>query len=216
MRRKLGIIILYTTQNFGMIPPRIRFYTHTLVFCRDLYYGHQYTDEPRERGIDILTRRMDLKGFYTGREGTVGRAQVLNHANSVWKNYNTKGLIDVKWGLIKYSKQDLLNYMNANGGSASPGGLNIEGNKKEFIGENIQGVSDYQLSKEEKDSLIGMWVEQIRQTNLSEIPSSIVKERIAALGITIGDKELGSILKRNGVGYRALRDENYYVFTIDD
>ncbi len=213
MRRKLGLVILYDVQNFGMIPPRIRFYTHTLMFCRDLYHGHQYDENPFERGTNILTRRMDMKGFYTGKEGWLGRPRVLNHADSLWDCYDTTQKVDLKWGLMKYKKEDIMS-----DDSATPDGLEISqinGDTKAFIKNNLQGLPPgaYRLSTQERDELIGMFVDQIREESISELPSEIVKEKISMLGIDMAPERLGRVLKGFGVRYKYSPSGSVYQFS---
>lgn len=211
MRRKLGLIILYTVQSFTMIPPRIRFFTHTLMFCKDLYFGRQYSENPIPRGQSILTRRMDMKGFYTGKERWLGRAQVLNRCNTLWNRYNTEAIVDPRWGLKKYTREDILGEW---GGSPLPQGFQLpEGvsNPQEFVKQNLEGLNPV-ISYKEKEELISMWVEQAVMNGITELPADTVKERIRLLGVDIHPAHLGRMLTKFGVKYRQTRAGYFYNF----
>lgn len=210
MRRKLGLVILYDVQNFSMIPPRIRFFTHTICFCRDMFFGHQYTDTPIERGKNIQFRRMDMKGFYTGREGWLGRTTFLNNAESVWPLYKTTGMVDAKWMLKSYKKSDLLPMFDD---TATPQGFELpEGmDREQFIKQNLQGVN-YRLSDQDTETLIVDWINEVKNQGLAELPVQEVMERLKLLGIKAPINKIGHIIKTNGVRIKRNPNCSFYVF----
>lgn len=213
MRRKLGLVILYDVQNFSMIPPRIRFLTHTLMFCKDSYWGKQYSENPIPRGVSIQTRRMDCKGFYTGREGWLGRTQYLNHCDDMWGRFESTAIVDVQWALKRYKREDLM-VQGAVPETANP----IDGPEMEFMQANLkQSVSglssNRSLSNEEAAVLIANWVREVREQNIYELPCNIVRDRLSTLGVKLSNKSLGIHLRACGVTYYQDRMDNYYRFS---
>jgi hypothetical protein len=215
MRRKLSLSLLYTVQNFSYIPPRIRFFSHTLMFCKDMYFGSQYTDKPLPRGEQLLVRRMDLKGFYTGKEQTLSNAKIF-HSRGMWRRFETESIVDIEWGLLKYQfqknkvmlGQDTANPTNgANPFTAEEAG--------ELIRQNLANVNQMcELSREESEEMVGQWVNQARDNNISQLSVKIVKDRLAALGLKLSDSQRGHFLKENGVKYDGNR--GLYIFNDPD
>ncbi len=192
-RRKRNLVILYTVQNWGWIPPAIRQLTHTLVFCRDMYFGHQYDAEPIPRGQTIMTRRMDVKGFYTGKEGWLGRTQFLNHADRIWPFYNSFAVVDLMESFVKVNiKRREIDV----GDVPTP----IDGSEGDFLRNNLKELPHYNLGN--KQGLVNQFVTEIRMGEDKLLPVKVIQERLRSLGIHEGRNKLGEYLKNCGVKWQ--------------
>jgi hypothetical protein len=214
MRRKLSLSILYTVQNFSYIPPRIRFFTHTLMFCRDMYFGRQFSKDPLPRGEQILCRRMDMKGFYTGKEGWLSLPKIF-FSKGVWKNFETQAIVDPRWGLKKYQfEKETISV----GGQSNPQGFQLPPgieSREDFLKQNLSDLTlpEYRLSNQERDQLISDWVQQVRDMGICQLSSDLVMSKIKALGIPDDNRTIGRILRQNGAVY--LKKGTDYVYQFD-
>jgi len=98
-RRKVGMGIIYTAQDWAWVHPRIRGATHAIVTCQDQYWDPVQRAEGRKRGEFINLQFWDIKGFYTGQPWTPGPRYTL-FAHHLWPYYDTYGVVDPSEGMI--------------------------------------------------------------------------------------------------------------------
>lgn len=99
-RRKVGLGIIYTAQDWGWVHPRIRGTTHAIVTCRDQYWDPVQRSEGRGRGEFINLQFWDVKGFFTGKPWSPGPRYTL-FAHHVWPYYDTYGVVDPSEGMLQ-------------------------------------------------------------------------------------------------------------------
>lgn len=99
-RRKVGMGIIYTAQDWAWVHPRIRGATHAICTCRDQYWDPQQRAQGRKRGEFVNLQFWDVKGFYTGRPWTPGPRYTL-FAHHLWPYYDSYGAVDVAEGMVQ-------------------------------------------------------------------------------------------------------------------
>jgi hypothetical protein len=99
-RRHRNLGVMYTVQDWGWLDDRIRWLTHVLVVCSDLYWSSWGKEQGISRGELISAAFFDVKGFFTGRPWTPG-PQFLLKARNIWQCYNSYADVDTWTGLTK-------------------------------------------------------------------------------------------------------------------
>jgi hypothetical protein len=99
-RRHRNMGLVYTVQDWGWLDPRIRWLTHILVTCYDLYWSPWGKEQGLERGELISMIFFDVKGFYTGKPWTPSPPFNLR-AKSIWQCYNSFADVDMWSGMSK-------------------------------------------------------------------------------------------------------------------
>jgi hypothetical protein len=99
-RRHRNIGVMYTVQDWGWVDDRIRWLTHVLVVCSDLYWSPWGKEEKVKRGELISASFFDIKGFFTGKPWSPG-PQFLLRAKEIWNHYNSYADVDTWSGLTK-------------------------------------------------------------------------------------------------------------------
>lgn len=99
-RRHRDIGVIYTVQDWGWLDDRIRWLTHVLIVCSDLYWSPWGKEQGVKRGELISASFFDVKGFFTGRPWTPG-PQFLLRAKDIWKCYDSYADVDTWTGLTK-------------------------------------------------------------------------------------------------------------------
>lgn len=100
-RRHRNIGIIYTVQDWGWLDNRIRWLTHVLAICRDLWWSPWGKEEGIGRGELIGVTVWDVKGFYTGKPWTQGAPYLLKNAKALWPCYDSYADVDTWTGLTK-------------------------------------------------------------------------------------------------------------------
>ncbi|GAH83517.1 unnamed protein product, partial [marine sediment metagenome] len=100
-RRHRNIGIIYTVQDWGWLDNRIRWLTHVLAICRDLWWSPWGKEEKIGRGELIGVNFWDVKGFYTGKPWTQGAPYLLKNAKAFWPCYDSYADVDTWTGLTK-------------------------------------------------------------------------------------------------------------------
>jgi len=109
-RRKVGLGIIYTAQDWAWVHPRIRGATHAICTCRDQYWDPRQRSEGRKRGEFVNLQFWDVKGFFTGTPWTPGPRYTL-FAHHLWPYYDTYGIVDPAEGMVQVkTKKQVLNY----------------------------------------------------------------------------------------------------------
>lgn len=137
-RRHRNIAIMYTVQDWGWLDDRIRWLTHVLITCYDLYWSSWGKDQGVKRGELISASLFDVKGFFTGRPWTPG-PQFLFRAKDIWPCYDSWADVDTWSGLtkIEFKKPKLT--------------IDLTMSKEESEVEAIQDTTKSKVSIEEKD-----------------------------------------------------------------
>jgi len=99
-RRHRNIGIIYTVQDWGWLDDRVRWLTHVLIVCSDLYWSPWGKEQEVKRGELISANFFDVKGFFTGKPWTPG-PQFLLRAKAIWDCYNSFADVDTWTGLTK-------------------------------------------------------------------------------------------------------------------
>jgi len=120
-RRKVGMGIIYTAQDWSWVHPRIRGATHAIVTCRDQYWDPSQRAEGRKRGEFVNLQFWDIKGFYTGQPWSPGPMFTL-FAHHLWPYYDTYGVVDASEGMlqVKSKKQTIMYDASHVGGGEGP------------------------------------------------------------------------------------------------
>jgi hypothetical protein len=99
-RRHRNIGVIYTVQDWGWLDDRIRWLTHVLVVCSDLYWSSWGKEQGVKRGELISASFFDVKGFFTGKPWTPGPQRLLR-AKDIWQCYDSYADVDTWTGLTK-------------------------------------------------------------------------------------------------------------------
>ena len=99
-RRHRNIGIMYTVQDWGWLDDRLRWLTHVLITCKDLYWSPWGKEQGLKRGELISASFWDVKGFFTGTPWTPGPQRLLQ-AKNIWPHYNSWADVDIWSGLTK-------------------------------------------------------------------------------------------------------------------
>lgn len=107
-RRHRNLGVIYTVQDWGWLDDRIRWLTHVLITCSDLYWSSWGKEEGVKRGELISAHFFDVKGFFTGKPWTPG-PQFLLRAKEIWPCYNSYADVDTWTGLtqVQFKKPKL-------------------------------------------------------------------------------------------------------------
>lgn len=97
-RRHRNLGIIYTVQDWGWLDNRMRWLTHILATCYDLYWSPWGKDQGLERGELISMVFYDVKGFYTGKPWTPSPPFNLK-AKSLWGTWDSWCDVDIWSGL---------------------------------------------------------------------------------------------------------------------
>ena len=100
-RRRVGLGLMYTVQNWEWTHKRIRWVTHMLSMCYDLYWTPWGKAEGVKRGELLRIITFDCKGFYTGQPWTPMSRKLLI-ANRVWPFFDSFTPSDIYSGETKY------------------------------------------------------------------------------------------------------------------
>ena len=93
-RRKRSLAIVYTVQNWRWVDNRIRWLTHILGICYDLYWSPWGKEEKLGRGNMMRLGLWDLKGFFTGREQQP-LGEVLLKTKELWPCFDSYGVVSI-------------------------------------------------------------------------------------------------------------------------
>lgn len=137
-RRHRNIAVIYTVQDWGWLDDRVRWLTHVLITCYDLYWSPWGKEQQLQRGELVSANFFDVKGFFTGKPWTPG-PQFLLKAKEIWPCYDSYADVDTWSGLtkIEFKKPKLT--------------IDLTESKEESEGEVIQGKAQNKVSIEEKD-----------------------------------------------------------------
>lgn len=107
-RRHRNIGLIYTVQDWGWLDNRIRWLTHVLATCYDLYWSPWGKEQGLKRGELISVSLFDIKGFYTGKPWQPG-PQFMLKATEIWNCFDSYCDVDVFSGMtkIKYKKPEI-------------------------------------------------------------------------------------------------------------
>jgi len=156
-RRHRNIGIIYTVQDWGWLDDRIRWLTHVLIVCSDLYWSPWGKEEGVKRGELISASFFDVKGFFTGKPWTPG-PQFLLKAKPLWPYYNSFADVDTWTGLtqVQFKKPkltlDLRRPAEGEEGEPAPGevgaGVSSSANDRELLSDLAQkGLDAATLAK---------------------------------------------------------------------
>ena len=87
-RRRAGLGLMYTLQNWEWLHKRLRWSTHLLSVCRDLYRTPWGKEEGVKKGEFLSVMTYDCKGFITGREWAP-LGSFLVQGDRVWGHYDS-------------------------------------------------------------------------------------------------------------------------------
>lgn len=87
-RRRAGIGMMYTLQNWEWLHKRLRWSTHLLSVCRDLSRTPWGKSEGVKKGEQLAVTTFDCKGFVTGKEWAKLGTFMVN-GNKVWCHYDS-------------------------------------------------------------------------------------------------------------------------------
>lgn len=99
-RRHRNLGILYTLQDWGWLDNRVRWLTHVLANCWDLYWSPWGKEQGVKRGELISVTLYDVKGFHTGRPWTPAGPFTLK-AKPIWDCFDSFADVDMFSGLSK-------------------------------------------------------------------------------------------------------------------
>lgn len=100
-RRKLNMGILYTVQNWQWLNDRMRWLTHLLTNCYDLYWTPWGKDQGIKRGEVLRLTTFDCKGFYTGKPWSLFSQKILN-GRKLWPYFESYMAVDIYEGEKKF------------------------------------------------------------------------------------------------------------------
>lgn len=100
-RRKMKQGMIYTTQNWQWAHNRVRWLTHLLSVCTDLFWTPWGKSEGLKRGEILQFATFDCKGFVTGEAWKLISVKRLL-AKKVWPHYQTEAVIDIFAGETQY------------------------------------------------------------------------------------------------------------------
>ena len=103
-RRRRNIGIMYTTQNFDWVPVDMRFLTHYVTVCKDLYWTTWGKEKKIARGEQFVLKTVDMKGFITGKEGEVVDTRIL-HGQKIRPHYDSFGDASIVNDIYKFVQQ---------------------------------------------------------------------------------------------------------------
>ena len=108
-RRHRNIGLMYTVQDWAWLDNRIRWLTHILVVCYDLFWSPWGKEQGLKRGELLNLTFYDVKGFRTGRPWTQSPPFRLR-AKAIWNWYDSfcdvdifSGMADVRIRKPKYT-----------------------------------------------------------------------------------------------------------------
>ncbi len=100
-RRRGGLGIGYTIQDWGWAPKQTRQLTHRLTSCFDLFWTPYGKAEGLKRGEVLRLITIDIKGFDTGYPFTVMGRKLL-FGKYIWPFYNSYGAVDILRGQVQF------------------------------------------------------------------------------------------------------------------
>ncbi|MBA7684282.1 hypothetical protein ES703_92673 [subsurface metagenome] len=100
-RRHRNIGIIYTVQDWGWLDNRIRWLTHVLAICHDLWWSPWGKEEGIRRGELISVSCWDVKGFYTGKPWTQSAPYLLKNAKALWPCFKSYADVDIFAGMTR-------------------------------------------------------------------------------------------------------------------
>ncbi|GEM_PF-4485225 len=98
-RRKRNLGMLGTIQNFDFLNPRLRWMTHYVFDCWDVYFTQWGKENHIPRGHQINLSVYDMKGFQTGVPGSLWSMSSAN-ITPIWECYDTYGVVDPREGMV--------------------------------------------------------------------------------------------------------------------
>lgn len=110
-RRKLNMGILYTVQNWAWLHDRMRWLTHLLTSCYDLYWSPWGKEQGIKRGEMIRLTTFDCKGFYTGQPWSPLSRKLLS-AKEVWKYFESYACVDIYEGEKKFEVKRMVDVID--------------------------------------------------------------------------------------------------------
>lgn len=87
-RRRSAVSVLATIQNWDYAPNRIRFTTHLVSVCTDLYWSKWGKEEGLKRGELFKIITWDAKGMYTGEPWHL-YSNILFRGKNIWPYYDS-------------------------------------------------------------------------------------------------------------------------------
>jgi len=103
-RRRRNIGIMYTVQNFDWVPADMRFLTHYVTICKDLYWTPWGKEKKLERGEQLSLKTIDMKGFITGQEYATIDYRIL-HGKRIRPFYDSFGDASVVNDVYKFTQE---------------------------------------------------------------------------------------------------------------
>lgn len=114
-RRRSAVSVLATCQNWDFVPGRIRFFTHLVSVCSDLYWTPWGKSEGVKRGENIKVVTFDAKGMYTGEPWSIFNSLIF-HPQAIWGYYDSFDPSDFFEGeSIQYQILKTKRYINEDG-----------------------------------------------------------------------------------------------------
>ncbi len=209
-RRKRSLTILYNVQNWAWFNNRMRWLTHLVFQCWDMYWSTRNSDNPSPRGRKILVTPFDCKGFYTGHEWTRGSPFYFN-ATKIWENFRTGEVTTREQSAasvrVKHDRRELevIGGQVVKPGADNASTVNI--NAIERMAE------QYSINYGTRETSIKQAINTFLQKG-DTIPRRLLLQVIDGMGIQIGVPQLGSIIHNMGGKLVSGRNgkESFYVF----
>ncbi|BAZ96697.1 hypothetical protein DEHALATV1_0069 [Dehalococcoides mccartyi] len=109
-RRKLGLGMFYTLQNWMWLYDRMRWLTHFLTICTDMYYTPWGKANHISRGKFFLLRTLDCKGFVTGKPWSDMGTKILSPIGifPYYRSYNVIDIFEGQRQIVIKKQQDII------------------------------------------------------------------------------------------------------------
>jgi hypothetical protein len=208
-RRKRSLTILYNVQNWGWFNNRMRWLTHILFQCTDIYWHTRNGENPIPRGQQIGVTPFDCKGFYTGREWTQGTPFTFD-ATKIWENFDTYETTNQEQSVgsvrVKRSRRNLevIDGQIMNAGADKASGVNMKA---------IEKLADqYAHNYGQRDLMIKQAINTFLDKG-DTIPRNLLTNVISQMNLHISTPELGKIIHgMNGrlISGRGGKESVYY------
>ncbi|MGI2336888.1 MAG: hypothetical protein ACRKGH_09675 [Dehalogenimonas sp.] len=163
-RRKVGLGIFYTLQNWQWLYDRMRWLTHLLTVCSDLHFSPWGRENHIPQGTVMKMVTYDCKGFLTGEPWSQLNTALLRpkHLFPYYRSYN---VIDIFEGQeqIKVKKRVTMFDLNQPGNpsveqlaeaSQVPAGMNTPAMSHNDLGNLTQALYDRGMSQSEINKLL--------------------------------------------------------------
>jgi hypothetical protein len=200
-RRKRSLVILYNVQNWAWFNNRMRWLTHLVFQCWDMYWSTRGTPNAIPRGRKLLLRPYDCKGFYTGKEWTPGKP-IFVDGKGVWDNFDTYEVTtdEESASSVKVQRTKRTIKLNEDGdvipnNSELPPSGSAEDMKEWY--KQLQNYDFGTLTTQKENRVKEVIGSFLQQGNM--IPRKLLVGALDNLNIKIGSAPLGAIIhKMNG------------------